>query len=136
ASLGKELEALRREQAKAVKRDLIASVKSVGGVNFIAAKVDMDAASIKDVAFQLRAETERLFLVLATAEKGKATLSVALSDDLVKNDGMNAGKIVRELASLIKGGGGGQPFFATAGGKDPSGIAAALAKAEADLSQS
>ena len=136
ASLGKELEALRREQAKAVKRDLIASVKSVGGVNFIAAKVDMDAASIKDVAFQLRAETERLFLVLATAEKGKATLSVALSDDLVKNDGMNAGNIVRELASLIKGGGGGQPFFATAGGKDPSGIAAALAKAEADLSQS
>jgi alanyl-tRNA synthetase len=132
--LQKEVEQLRREKALGIKNTLREQCRELNGINFIAAKVDLDAHSIKDVAYVLRAEIDRLFLILASAENDKATLSVALSDELVASRGMNAGKIVRELALLIKGGGGGQAFFATAGGTDPSGIAAALMKAEQMLS--
>ncbi len=135
AALGKEAEALKRKQAAGMKDELLASAREVGGVQLIAETVDADASVIKDIAFALRTAHDSLFIVLANAKDGKATLSVALSDNLVKEKGMNAGKIVRELAPLIKGGGGGQPFFATAGGKDPSGIRAALDRAYTDLSQ-
>ncbi len=134
--LTKELEALTREKAKMVKSELIAQKEDINGVGFIAAKVDLDAGSIKDLAFQLKSEFAPLFLVLASAEKNKATVSVALSDELVKGGRFSSGTIVKELASYIKGGGGGQPFFATAGGKNPDGIDSALNRAREILSQS
>jgi len=132
--LSREIEALKREQSGNVKDNLIKSAELIDGVNFIAQKVDLDAGQIKDLAFQLRNEVSPLFMVLASDQNSKATLSVALSDDL--SDRYNSNKIVKELASFIKGGGGGQAFFATAGGKNPAGIDEALTRARQLLSES
>lgn len=132
--LTKEIEQLHREKAGNLKGDLIRGIENIKGINFIAAQVDLDAALTKDLAFQLRKECSPLFLVLATAEKNKATISVALSDELINQ--FNAGNIVRELSKFIQGGGGGQPFFATAGGKDPEGVNQALNRAKEILSES
>ncbi len=129
ATLTKTVEQLNREKAAAVKKGLIEMAENIGGTNFIAAKVDLHPGAVKDLAFQLRAELSPLFLVLATAENDKATISVALSDELVTSKRLNANPIVKELSAFIRGGGGGQPFFATAGGKHPEGIEPALQRA-------
>ena len=129
ASLTKLVESLNREKARELKNQLIGSMEEVNGVNIITAEVDLDTNMVKDLAFQLRAEYSPLFLVLATSQKGKATISVALSDELVTSNRFNSNRIVKELAPFIKGGGGGQPFFATAGGKHPEGIQPALKRA-------
>ena len=92
-------------------------------------RVDLDASQVKDICFDLKSKTEHLFLVLAYQQKGKAMISVALSDDLIKNKQLNAGAIVNLLAQDIGGRGGGQPFFATAGGSNVDGIELALKKA-------
>ena len=134
-ALMKEVEELKREKARGMKQELIAEMEVIEGINFLAKEVSLDSAAIKDLAFQLRKEHAPLFLVLASSEKNKATITVALSDDLVESKAFDSGKIVRELAQFIKGGGGGQPFFATAGGKDPGGITGALNRARAILSQ-
>lgn len=134
--LEKEIAMLQAEKAQHLKSDLMNKAREINGVSFIAEKVDLDAASVKDISFQLRKEMSPLFLVLATAKNNKATISVALSDELVTDRSFNSGKIVKELASFIQGGGGGQPFFATAGGKNPEGIAQALIRAEEILSVS
>ena len=127
-NLQKEIEGLYREKAGSLKTELVKNAEKINGINFIAARVDLDAGMIKDLAFQLRKENEPLFLVLATGEKKKATISVALSDNLLPR--FNAGNIVRELSGFIQGGGGGQAFFATAGGKYPEGIQEALNRAK------
>ena len=126
----KEIDQLRKEKAKQVKTDLVNGIEDVNGLRLLARKVDLDTASIKDLAFELKTAHENLMLVLANSDGPKATISVALSDNLVNERQLHAGKMVKELAALIKGGGGGQPFFATAGGKNPEGIDAALAKAK------
>ena len=89
--------------------------------------------SIKDLAFDLKNSINNLYLVFASENEGKANLTVVISDNLVKERGMHAGNIIRELAKYISGGGGGQPHIATAGGKDPSGIPDALERAKALL---
>jgi alanyl-tRNA synthetase len=132
----KDIEGYKHKQAMQMKGELESSVEQIDGVNFIARKVDLDADQVKTIAFQLRKELAPLFLVLATSENDKATLSVALSDDLVESKRFNSGNIVRELSAFIKGGGGGQPFFATAGGKDPQGIERALSRSRELLSES
>jgi alanyl-tRNA synthetase len=129
-ALAKEIEALKAEKAKGVKKDLIQSIQNRGGINFIAQHVDIDAKSIKDLAFQLKGEVENLFMVIGSNANDKTTISVAVADNLIKEKDLHAGNIVRELAKEINGGGGGQPSFATAGGKDPNGISNALKKAE------
>ena len=134
AELEKELAALKSDKAQNLKKELMNGAREINGVSFIAEQVDLDPASVKDIAFQLRKEMSPLFLVLATAENKKATVSVALSDVLVTDRSFNSGNIVKELASFIQGGGGGQPFFATAGGKNPDGIPQALKRAEEILS--
>ena len=88
----------------------------------------MPADTIKNIAFQLKGQvTENLFVVIGSVFENKPMLTVMLSDDQVKN-GLNAGQLVREAAKLIQGGGGGQPHFATAGGKNPDGLSAAVDK--------
>jgi alanyl-tRNA synthetase len=92
--------------------------------------LDLDAAGIKDLSFGMGNNNNNLFLLFASETDGKALLSCYISKELVASKNLNAGTIVRELGKYIQGGGGGQPFFATAGGKDPAGIPEALERAK------
>ena len=113
-----------------LKEDLKAKAETINGISFIAQKVGLEPNSIRDLAFKLNKEMENLFLVLGAVNNGKVTLTVMLSENLVKEKGLNAGTIIRDLAREIGGGGGGQPHFATAGGKNPRGLDKAFAKAK------
>ncbi len=128
--LKKEIEHLLKDKARNLKDDLLKELKEVNGVNFLAMKIDLDAGGIKDLSFEMGQGKDRLFLLFATEHDGKALLSCYISKDLVASKKLDAGNIVRELGKFIQGGGGGQPFFATAGGKNPAGIPLALEKAE------
>ena len=127
ASLKKQIEQLLKDKAKNVKGDLKGQLEEVNGVQFLATQVDLDAKGIKDLAFELGSEFKNLFLLFGANVNGKAILTCYISKEIV-SDTLNAGKIVRELGKFIQGGGGGQPFFATAGGKNPDGIKEALSK--------
>ena len=128
--LKKQVEALSREKAKSLKGDLKNQLEDVNNVKFLATKVDLDASGIKDLAFDLGSEINNLFALFATEQEGKATLTCYISKELVSERNYNAGKVVKELGVFIQGGGGGQPLFATAGGKNPGGIPQALQKAK------
>ena len=128
--LKKEIDVLLREKAKDLKGELQKELTEINGISFLAKKVDLDASGIKDLAFQLGENNGNLFLLLASEKDGKALLSCYISKDLVKQKDLDAGKVVRELGKFIQGGGGGQPFFATAGGKNPGGISEALERAK------
>ena len=129
AGLKKQVEDFMKEKEAQLKEKLLQSVKDVNGVKlikFCAPMVSPD--TIKNIAFQLRGEiTESLFFVAGTVFDGKPLLTVMLSDNLVAG-GLKAGVLVKEAAKLIQGGGGGQPHFATAGGKNPDGLVAAVDK--------
>ena len=128
--LKKEVDAMKAQAAARIKAGLLEHVQQINGVNVIKAVVPADAQQCKDIVFQIReAMPGSLVCALGTKTGGKPSITVMLSDDMVKDHNLNAGKIVREAAKLIQGGGGGQPFFATAGGKNPDGISAALDKA-------
>ncbi|AVR45360.1 alanine--tRNA ligase [Christiangramia fulva] len=133
AELKKQVESLLKDKAKNLKSELKQEVKSINGVNFLAKKVDLDAAALKDLAYQLGDELENLFVIFGTEQNGKALLTCYISKNLTSEKDLNAGTIVRELGKYIQGGGGGQPFFATAGGKNPGGINEALQNAESYL---
>ncbi|WP_375236034.1 alanine--tRNA ligase [Winogradskyella sp.] len=124
--LKKQVEQLLKDKAKNLKGDLENEISEVNGVQFLAKKVDLDAGGIKDLCFELGQNTDNLFLLFGSQANGKAILSCYISKELVASKGFNAGTIVRKLGKYIQGGGGGQPFFATAGGKNPDGINAAL----------
>jgi alanyl-tRNA synthetase len=126
----KELDVVMREKSGALKEIWLKNMKSINGVQLITEKTTMDAANIKDLAFQLRQNHENLVMVVASDYENKPMLSVMITDDLVKSRNLDAGKLVRELAREIDGGGGGQPFFATAGGKKIDGLEKALARVE------
>lgn len=130
SSLKKQVAELLKDKAKNLKGDLLSELKEINGVQFLAKKVDLDAAGIKDLSFEMGGNKDNLFLLFGTEQNGKALLSCYISKELVASKELNAGTIVRELGKYIQGGGGGQPFFATAGGKNPGGITEALAKAE------
>jgi alanyl-tRNA synthetase len=125
-NLKKQIEQLLKDKAKNVKGELKSQITEVNGINFIAKKVDLDASGIKDLCFELGGEVDNLFALFGADTNGKAILSCYVSKNLVAEKDLNAGQIVRELGKYIQGGGGGQPFFATAGGKNPSGIDEAL----------
>lgn len=127
-ALKKQVEQLLKDKAKGLKNELIAELEDINGIKFLAQKVDLDAGGIKDLAFDMGGQVDNLFLLLASEKDGKAVLSCYISKDLVAKKDLNAGTIVRELGKYIQGGGGGQPFFATAGGKNPAGIPEALEK--------
>src|SRR5690606_32936663 len=128
--LRKEVEVLLKDKAKNLKGDLLDDLEDVNGIRFLAKKLDLDAAGIKDLSFEMGSNRDDLFLLFATEQEGKALLSCYISKELVTQRKLNAGTIVRELGKYIQGGGGGQPFFATAGGKSPAGIAEALKRSK------
>jgi alanyl-tRNA synthetase len=128
----KELQAqvdeFKAQKAMEFKKSLIEQAKTINGVKVICGVIPADPQNVKDMVFQLRTQfPEQLLVAIACAPAGKPTLTVGLSDDLVKA-GKNAGQLVREAAKLMQGGGGGQPHFATAGGKNPDGMKAAVDK--------
>jgi alanyl-tRNA synthetase len=126
-TLKKQIEELMKDKASNLKATLKSEIEKINGVNFIAKKIDLDQNNIKDLAFELGNEVENLFFFVATSQaKDKAMLTCYIAKNLVEEKGLNAGQVVRELGKLIHGGGGGQPFFATAGGKNPGGIPKAL----------
>ncbi|GLU43734.1 alanine--tRNA ligase [Allomuricauda sp. NBRC 101325] len=127
-ALKKQVEQLLKDKAKGLKNELIAELEEMNDTKFLAKKVDLDAGGIKDLAFEIGGQIDNLFLLLASEADGKALLSCYISKDLATAKSLNAGTIVRELGKYIQGGGGGQPFFATAGGKNPAGIPEALDK--------
>ena len=128
SDLKKQIQTLLKEKGKNLKADLKNEISEMNGINFLAKQVDLDANGIKDISFELGGEIDNLFLLLGTNQNGKALLSCYISKDLVASKNLDAGKIIRELGTYIQGGGGGQPFFATAGGKNPDGLSEALSK--------
>lgn len=129
ASLKKEIEQLLKDKAKNLIGDLRNQLQEINGIQFLATKVDLDANGIKNLAFDLGKAHDNIFLVFGSEIKGKALLTCSISKVLVDEKGLDAGKVVRELGKFINGGGGGQKFYATAGGKNPGGIKEALEKA-------
>ena len=128
-ALKKQLDQLLKDKAKSLKGNLESELKDINGVLFLTKKLDLDANSIKTLAFDLGHTFKNLFLVFGAESNGKAILTCYVSKEIVTEKKLNAGTIIRELGKYIQGGGGGQPFFATAGGKKPSGIEEAFEKA-------
>jgi len=128
-ALKKQLDQLLKDKAKNLKSNLESELKDINGVLFLTKKLDLDATSIKTLAFDLGHTFKNLFLVFGAESNGKAILTCYVSKEIVTEKNLNAGTIIRELGKYIQGGGGGQPFFATAGGKKPSGIEEAFEKA-------
>ncbi|MGA3014863.1 MAG: alanine--tRNA ligase-related protein, partial [Bacteroidales bacterium] len=116
-----------------VRKTIEPNIRNINNINFLAEKVELSVDAAKNLAFEMSRSTDNLFLVLASENYGKANLTVMLSENLIREKGFNAAIIIRELAKEIQGGGGGQPHIATAGGRIPAGIPAALAKAETFL---
>ncbi|MFT4678527.1 MAG: alanyl-tRNA synthetase [Flavobacteriales bacterium] len=123
------IERLNKDKAKGMKGEIVANGEELNDTFFIAMKIDLGPAEIKDLSFQLKGEYPNLFAVFASESDGKAVLSCAIGDDLIKTKSLNAGSIIRELAKEIQGGGGGQAFYATAGGPKVEGLDSALKNA-------
>ena len=128
-TMRKEIERMQAEAVKRAKDTLLQKAVVKNGVTVVSAILPMPAASVKDLVFGIREQVkENLLCVIGSVDADKPMLTVMLSDDMVKDHQLNAGQMVREAAKLIKGGGGGQPHFATAGGKDADGLSAAVDK--------
>ena len=130
ATLRKELNTLSKLKAQVVKEQLTQEIQTLSGIQFIAKEVDLDAQGMKDLSFEMGANLDKAILILGSQKTGKPLLSCYVSKILVEEQGKDAGKIIRDLGKYIQGGGGGQPFFATAGGKKTEGISEALEAAE------
>jgi len=128
--LKKQIESLLKDKAASMKGNLKDEIETINGIQFLAKLVDLDATGIKDLSFEIGQEFDNSVLIFGAENQGKALLSCYVSKGLVASKGLNAGTIVRELGSYIQGGGGGQPFYATAGGKNPAGLQEALEKAK------
>ena len=129
SNLKKEVESFRQQRVEELKTRLVNEARDVNGIKVVSAILPIAANSAKDLVFKVReAIPENLVCVIGSIANDKPMLSVMLSENMVKDHGLNAGKIVREAAKLIKGGGGGQPHYAQAGGKDKDGISAAVDK--------
>ena len=123
-----QVEAMRREQVAQWAEKIISSTPERHGVQLIATQTDRTPEFVKDLAYNLRARSPKLVFVQGAVNDGKPMLTVMLGDEITAQ-GVNAGAVVREAAKLMQGGGGGQAFFATAGGKNPDGLQAAIDKA-------
>ncbi|MBI5540365.1 MAG: alanine--tRNA ligase [Bacteroidia bacterium] len=129
--LSKSLDGFLKEKSIQIKNEIKQQIVSSNGLNTAFCKISIpDLSLLRDIAFQLKAETENLFLVMGTEIEGKAHVAVFISDNLVKERNLHAGNIIKDISKEINGGGGGQPFFATAGGTKPEGIHSAFLSAE------
>ncbi len=135
SDLHKKIEELNHEKIKNLITELASKINPINGINFIAYKSDLDSNSIKDLAYGLKNQVENLFFVSGSSVDDKANLSLMISENLVTGKNLNASVIIRELAKNIQGGGGGQPFYATAGGKNPKGLDMTFEKAKNILEQ-
>ncbi len=130
SGLQKRVEQLENEKLQTIKTDLQGKISSVGGLNLLVDKVEVPSADgLKQLAYHLKGYLDNLVIVLGTDIGGKPQLAVLIDEQLVKDRNLHAGQIVKDLAKEIRGGGGGQPFFATAGGSDSGGLDKALDKA-------
>ena len=128
-SMKKDIEQFQAQRVQALAGELVNKSRTINGVTVITGKFDMMPNAAKDLVFKVRElKSENLVCVVGTVFDGKPMLNVMLSDDMVKDHGLNAGQLVREAAKLMQGGGGGQPHFASAGGKNPDGLSAAIDK--------
>ena len=126
-SMKKDIEEFRAQNVERAKESLLEKARVVNGVTVVSAILPLMPQCVKDLVFKIRQEVpENLLCVIGSIDAGKPMLSVMLSDDMVKDHGLNAGQLVREAAKLIQGGGGGQPHYATAGGKNTDGLSAAI----------
>ena len=126
-SMKKDIEEFRAQNVERAKESLLEKARVVNGVTVVSAILPLMPQGVKDLVFKIRQEVpENLLCVIGSIDAGKPMLSVMLSDDMVKDHGLNAGQLVREAAKLIQGGGGGQPHYATAGGKNTDGLSAAI----------
>ncbi len=129
--MSKQMLSFKKNAIEAAMEGFKENVEKIGDINFLSAIMPLgDADLLRHAAFKLRNEIDNLFLVMGSADNQKALLVVMIADNLVSEKGLNASNIIREIAKEIQGGGGGQPFFATAGGKNPKGIASAIVKAK------
>jgi alanyl-tRNA synthetase len=128
-SMKKQIEDFRVQNVERIKEQLVKKVQVVNGVNVVSAVLPINPPTAKDLVFKVSHEIpERLLCVVGSVFEGKPMLNLMLSEDMVRELGYNAGQMIREAAKLIKGGGGGQPHYASAGGKDSDGIGAAVDK--------
>lgn len=127
--LKKQLEALSNDKLHNLKDSLINELKNVNGVNFLVKKVDLDVSNIKKLSFELGSKHKNLFIIFMAENNSKANIVCYISKQLVQSKGFDAREEIKKLSPLINGSGGGQNFFATAGGSDTSGIAEALKQA-------
>jgi alanyl-tRNA synthetase len=127
-ALQSEVEAYKKQIAMAVKQDLKAKIEDKGEYQLLHATVDLDAGSIKDLLFQFKGEYPAFVGILGGIEGEKCSLSIMFNDDFAKSKSLDAGKIIRVVSKHIQGGGGGQAFFATAGGKNANGLPVAIAE--------
>ncbi len=134
--LQKLINTLIRNRAIQLAENLKSKIEVTGNINFLGIILKEDPVLVKNLAFAMVKENKNLFLIIGNANEGKASLTIALSKDLVDKGNINAGKMIRDLAPLIKGGGGGQPHFATSGGKDASGLEQAIVEARKIVAQS
>jgi alanyl-tRNA synthetase len=130
AKLRKQLDAVMHEKAQQIKNELLTKVKAVNGVNLIVEQVDLPGDSVKNISFELKNQIDNLVCLIGSNVDGKPSLSLIIAENLVAEKSLNATNIIRDLAKEIQGGGGGQPFYATAGGKNPEGLKAAMEKAK------
>ena len=128
--LKKQIESLLKDKAVSMKGDLEQDVELVNGIHFLAKIVDLDASGIKDLSFELGQQFENSVLLFGSEQNGKALLSCYVSKALAEKGAWQANAIIKQISPHIQGGGGGQPFFATAGGKNANGIPAALSAAK------
>lgn len=126
--LKKQVEQLNKEKSNHVKIFWKNSITQINEINYIGLITDLYTASVKDLIFQLKREIPNLFIIIGTQTDQRPTLSIGISEDLLKSKNLHAGTIIKELSREINGGGGGQPSFATAGGSDPSGLENAIKK--------
>ena len=129
--LRSKLEEVELSKTSDLKTRLLEKVEIVNGIKLVSGEVEIaDAKLLKNLIFQMGNELgEQSFLLIGSKAEGKAQLMLLISEDLVKSKNLHAGQIIKDLAKSIQGGGGGQPFFASAGGTEPEGIKEALLKA-------